>query len=158
MKKLIVIALAVVMMVSAVAVLAACGTTYEGECSYTVTDWNSTYGVKVKVTVNGDKIAKVELVDYDQWVRTTADNPANGWTSHDTVEDAYPSFLQKFEGKTIDEVKAIKVTVPSGNITAAESYTVGVDAAYKADWSITGGTQSSARVIAAVQNALSKVK
>lgn len=162
MKKILVLVLALVMALSVVA-LVACdqGTTYEGECSYTVTEWKSTYGVKVKVTVAGDVVTKVELVDYDQWHRTSAD--ANGWTSHDEAEAAYPEFLTRFEGKKVADINAIKITMVSGNVTAADTYTVTV--ADKTNWSIkldgegvnAGATQSAARIISAVQNALSKI-
>ncbi|MCH5152619.1 MAG: hypothetical protein J1F68_01475 [Clostridiales bacterium] len=170
MKKLIVIALAVVMALSLVLVLAACGgETYEGECSYGV-KYNpngdpSMYGVKVKVTVNNGVITKVELVDYDAWTRTTKRDPdwaagkpgeAGFMLGYEKTEAAYPDFLTKFEGKTVEEVKAIKITMISGTDNTAEaSYTVTV--ADKANWAIAGATQSAARIIAAVQNALSKI-
>lgn len=160
-----VLVLALVMAVSVVAFAACGGTTYDGECSYTVSDWgNHIYGVKVKVTVNNNIITKVTIVDYDEWTRTSAD--ANGWTSHDKAEAAYPEFLKRFEGKTVDEILAIKTTMVSGTVTATDTYTIDVDAADKAAWSIkfeggtapnAGATQSSARIICAVQNALSKI-
>ena len=172
MKKLIVIALAVVMALSLVLVLAACGEekTYDGECSYGV-KYNpegdpSMYGVKVKVTVKGNVIKKVELVDYDAWTRTTkrdpdwaAGNPgeAGFMLGYEKTEAAYPDYLKKFEGKSVEDVKAIKITMISGtDNAAAASYTVTV--ADKATWGIAGATQSAARIIAAVQNALSKIE
>ena len=168
MKKLIVIALAVVMTFAVVAFAACGGTeTVEGECSYGVKygETPSMYGCKVKVTVKGGVITKVELVDFADWTRTTStwtesedkkagdDGYQLGYTK---TEAAYADYLKKFQGKTVEEVKAIKITMISGNENLpAASYTVTVE--NKADWSITGATQSSARIIAAVQNALSKL-
>lgn len=164
--KILVIALAVILVVSAVCVLAACGKeeVYEGECSYTVTDYNTTYGAKVKVYVNGNTITKVELLPDSEtgWRRTTpswdknAESANPGDLGYQDAEKAYPDYLKKFEGKSVDEVKAIQVKVLSGNVSAADSYTVSVTDK-TGWWNLTGATQSSARIIAAVQNALSKI-
>ncbi len=163
MKKVLVIALAVILVVSAVCVLAACdnGEVYEGQCSYTVSDWNTTYGAKVKVHVKGNTITEVELLTDEEtgWHRTTSSwqkDATPGDLGYTDAEAAYDSYLAKFKGKTVDEVKAIQVTVLSGNVTQAQSYTVTV-ANKTGWWNLTGATQSSARIIAAIQNALSKI-
>ena len=147
MKKVLVIALAVIMVISAFA-LTACTQpqTVTGECSYE--SWGTTYGVKVDVTVQGNIITSVKLYTDEEtcWVRTSA--VRGNWTQEkfDAVEGAYESFLDKFVGKTVEEVNAIVATV------TAESQTVTTEG-----WAITGGTVSSARIIVAIQNALSQL-
>ena len=150
MKKLIVIALAVVMTFAVVA-FAACdnGETVTGECSYE-NKWNAGhyYGVKVDVTVKGGVITAVKLYSEEDtgWVRTSADN-GTSWTSHDAVEAAYDKWIEDtFVGKSVDTVKGWTVTVTQ------DAQTVGEGVPH-----ITGGTQSSARIIVAVKNALSKL-
>ncbi len=163
-----VLVLALVMTVAVVAFAACGGQTYEGECHYTVSDWgNKVYGVKVKVTVNNNIITKVELVDFDEWTRTSAndgEDKPNGWKSHDKAEAAYPAFLEKFEAKTVEEIMAIKTTMVSGTVESTATYAITVED--KDNWSIAldgtgvnaGATQSAARIICAVQNALSQIK
>lgn len=158
-----VLVLALVMAVAVVAFAACGGQTYEGECSYQVSDWgNMTYGVKVRVTVNNNVITKVEFVNVEGWTRTSAD--ANGWTSHDKAEAAYSEFLTRFEAKTVDEILAIKTTMVSGTVDSTATYTITVED--KTNWSIAfeggttpnaGATQSAARIINAVQDALKKI-
>ena len=157
MKKLIVIALAVVMALSLVLVLAACGEpeVVEGECSYT--SWGHTYGVKVKVTVQGDKIKSVELVDYPDWVRTTetwketqADEEKGTpyQLGYEKTEAAYAQWLvDSFKGEKVDTVLGWEAAATADGQSVGE----GVPC-------ITGATQSSARIIVAVQNALSKLE
>ncbi len=148
MKKILVIALAVVMALSVVA-FAACekGETVTGECHYD--SYGHTYGVKVDVTVKGDVITAVKLYTEKEtgWVRTSADNADLGWTSHDKVEAAYDQWIKDtFVGKTVADVNAYKATA------TAESQTVETTGI-----AIQGGTQSSARIIVAVKDALSKL-
>ena len=159
MKKLMVIALAVVMALSMVFVLAACGEeqTLEGECHY-ANAWSATspdYGVKVKVVVKGDRIKSVELVDYPDWVRTTstwtekqADDKGPYQLGYTKTEAAYAGWLEEtFAGVKVDTVKGWTATATK------DGQSVGEGVPY-----ITGATQSSARIIVAVQNALSKLK
>ena len=159
MKKIIVIALAVVMALSLVLVLAACGgETYEGECHY-ANKWDSTkpdYGVKVKVTVKGDVITAVKIVDYPEWTRTTSSwtasegkNPGDvGYQlGYAAAEAAYAAWIEKtFVGKTVAEVNAYQATA-----------TVDGQSVDTASAKLVGATQSAARIIVAVQNALSKI-
>lgn len=147
MKKILVIALAVIMVVSAFA-LTACAQpqTVTGECSYA--QYGTNYGCKVDVTVQGNIITAVKLYTDEEtgWVRTSA--PYGNWSQEqfDAVEGAYEAFLNKFVGKTVAEVNAIVATA------TAEGQSVTTEG-----WTITGGTISSARIIVAVQNALSKL-
>ena len=156
MKKLIVIALAVVMALSLVLVLAACGEeqVVEGECHYD--KYSHTYGVKVKVTVQGGKIKSVELVDYPEWVRTTdtwketqADEEKGTpyQLGYEKTEAAYAQWLvDAFKGEKVDTVLGWTAAA------TADEQSVGEGVPY-----ITGATQSSARIIVAVQNALGKL-
>ena len=147
MKKILVIALAVVMLVSVFA-LTACAQpqVVTGECHYQ--SYGQDYGCKVDVTVQNGIITNVKLYTDAEtgWHRTSANNPDYGWTSFETVEAAYEGFIAQFVGKTVAEVNAIVATA------TAEGQSVTTEG-----WSITGGTQSAARIIVAVQNALSKL-
>ena len=152
MKKLIVIALAVVMALAVVALVACGGETYTGECHYDTQ--YGTYGVEVKVTVKGDTITKVELVEHEGWVRTSASwgngegqHQNEGDLGHDAAEAAYAKWLaDTFVGKTVAEVNAYVASATS------DGQTVGTASA-----NLAGATQSAARIIVAVQNALSKI-
>ncbi len=148
--KLLVLLLALVMVFSVVA-LTACATeaTYTGECSYE--KYGNTYGVKVDVTVKGDKITAIKLYTDEEtgWHRTTSTweaNSENGDLGYTATEAAYPAYINKFIGKTVTEINAIDATA------TADAQTVGTAA-----YNITGATQSSARIIVAIQNALSKI-
>ena len=157
MKKLIVIALAVVMALSVVA-FAACGgaQTVEGEYSYK-NAWDKTgtqsYGAKVTVTVKGGVITSVEVAaDTDTFF-----NLSSGWTDKSKWENGEKAMIDSFVGLTVKEVKAIKVTCDTE--TNSEAHTVkgqptkieGAPANLKV---VSGATQSSGRLILAVQDAL----
>ena len=138
MKKILVLMLALVM-VFAVCSLTACGEkTYTGEVTYTA--WGTPYGAKVDVTVKGDKVTAVKLYTDEEsgYVRTSP-----SWEGFATTEAAYEEFVNKFVGMTVADVLAIEATA------TAEGQTVTTEG-----WSITGATQSAARIIVAVQNAL----
>ena len=146
MKKILVIALAVVMLVSVFALTACNKQVLTGECHYV--SYGTDYGCKVDVTLKGDVIANVKLYTDEEtgWHRTSANNPDYGWTSFETTEAAYEGFLAKFIGKTVAEVVAIDAyATAQGQGVVTEG------------WSITGATQSAARVIVAVQDALAKI-
>ena len=148
MKKLIVIALAVVMTFAVVA-FAACDSDdgYIGECSYDA--HGHTYGVKVAVKINDEgKITSVKLYSEEEtgWVRTSADNEEYGWTSHDEVDAAYDQWIKdNIVGKNVVEVMMWSA------VANANGQEVGAGVPH-----IEGGTQSSARIIVAVQNAIEK--
>ncbi len=160
MKKLIVIALAVVMMVSAVAVLAACGKTYEGEYSY-VSPYNAAqkYGCKVKVTVKGDTITNVEVVaDTEDFFNLTS-----SWNDKSKWEQGGQGMIDSFVGLTIDEVNKIVVkcdteTNSETHATKGQPQANGISNIPTGLKVVTGATQSSGRLILAVQNALKNVK
>lgn len=165
MKKILVLALAIVMALSVVA-LVACAEpqTVEGEYKYE-NPWTAGnyYGVKVSVTVQGNRISKVEITSTDD-PDDKYTNLSSGWTDEGkkTWNDGKADFLTSFEGLTVDEVKAIKV---EKDANGAPNTAKDVDTIKDAPASLkivetaehTGATQSSGRVILAVQDALSKL-
>ena len=150
MKKLIVIALVVVMALSVVAFAACGGETVEGEYSYK-NAWDKTgtqsYGAKVKVTVKGVVITKV-VVEADT---ETFFNLSSGWEKKQTWIDGEQAMIDSFVGLSVDEVKAIKVDCAE---SGQPNTITGAPSALKV---VSGATQSSGRLILAVQNALSKL-
>lgn len=152
MKKILVIALAVVLALSVLAFVA-CEQpqTVTGECKYE-NSWvaDAYYGAKVDVTVKGNTITAVKLYTDAEtgWTRTTSTwEAADGQLGYAAAEAAYEEWINKvFVGKTVAEVNAYVATATQG------TQTVETAAA-----NLAGATQSSARIICAVQNALSKL-
>ena len=157
MKKVLVIALAVVMTLAVVA-FAACATEQKvtGKCHYT-TQWGA-YGCMVDVTVKGDVITAVKLYTdaeaaaadstWGEAHRTTPSwKPAEGQLGYAATEAAYATWIEDtFVGKTVAEVNAY---VASATADGQSVTTEGINLA--------GATQSAARVIVAVKDALSKL-
>ena len=157
MKKVLVIALAVVMTLAVVA-FAACATeqTVTGKCHYT-TQWGA-YGCMVDVTVKGDVITAVKLYTdkeaaaadstWGEAHRTTPSwKPAEGQLGFAATEAAYATWIEDtFVGKT---VAAVNAYVASATADGQSVKTEGINLA--------GATQSAARVIVAVKDALSKL-
>lgn len=157
MKKVLVIALAVVMTLAVVA-FAACATeqTVTGKCHYT-TQWGA-YGCMVDVTVKGDVITAVKLYTdaeaaaadsaWGEAHRTTPSwKPSEGQLGYAATEAAYATWIEDtFVGKTVAEVNAY---VASATADGQSVTTEGIN--------LEGATQSAARVIVAVKDALSKL-
>lgn len=154
--KIFAVLLCVALVVGAIAVFAACdpGQTVTGDCHYDMTYGENTtrYGVKVDVTVKNGKITAVKLwSDEDSgYVRTTKtwqakEDPLQ--LGFDAAEDAYDQWLKDtFVGKTVEEVNAFQAKADASGQSVT---TDGVKLA--------GATQSSARIIVAVKDALSKL-
>lgn len=122
--------------------LAACGgntTTLEGEYQYTA--WSTNYGVKVEVTVNTDDntIEKVEIAESD-YVQCT-----ESWKDRNIYVNGEAELLAAYEGLEVDDVLAMTVTTGTDGTPSAVS---------ESDLLITGATQSSGRLLKAVQDAL----
>ena len=112
MKKILVIALAVLVLVGAVSVLAACnsGETYTGYCYYPSPWGGGGYGCVVDVTVKGDTIVAIKLysdADAAKWAKANNIEWAEGthrttpsWMS---VED-YNAYIAAYPEKA-DELK-----------------------------------------------------
>lgn len=157
MKKVLVIALAVVMTLAVVA-FAACATEQKvtGKCHYT-TQWGA-YGCMVDVTVKGDVITAVKMYTdkeaaaadstWGEAHRTTPSwEPSEGQLGYAATEAAYATWIEDtFVGKTVAEVNAY---VASATADGQSVTTQGINLA--------GATQSAARVIVAVKDALSKL-
>lgn len=157
MKKVLVIALAVVMALAVVA-LVACEQpqTVTGKCHYS--SKHGAYGAMVDVTVKGDVITSVKLYtdaeaaaadkNWNDAHRTTPSwTAAEGQLGFEATEAAYEDWLADvFVGKTVAEVNAYKASATSDGHSVS---TEGINLA--------GATQSAARIIVAVQNALSKL-
>lgn len=157
MKKVLVIALAVVMTLAVVA-FAACATdqTVTGKCHY-ASKWGA-YGCMVDVTVKGDVITAVKL--YTDKEAAAADStwgdahrttpswkPSEGELGYAATEAAYAKWIKDtFVGKTVAEVNAY---VASATADGQSVTTEGIN--------LKGATQSAARVIVAVKDALSKL-
>lgn len=157
MKKVLVIALAVVMALAVVAFVA-CEQpqTVTGKCHYT--SKYGAYGAMVDVTVKGDVITSVKL--YTDAEAAKADENWNdahrttpGWKAtegqlgFEATEAAYEDWLADvFVGKTVAEVNAYKASATADGQSVS---TEGIN--------LKGATQSAARVIVAVQDALSKL-
>lgn len=126
------------------------GTTYEGEYHYN--SHNNEYGFVVKVTVDGDKITKVEDITGDKYVSCSAVNENLDWTQAkvDNWNNNLAGLLKAYEGKTVAEIKAATGTIKGVNEATDNTLS---DSALV----ITDATQGSVRVLLAVQNALSKI-
>ena len=157
MKKVLVIALAVVMALAVVA-LVACEQpqTVTGKCHYS-SQWGA-YGAMVDVTVKGGVITSVKLYtdaeaaaadeNWNDAHRTTPGwTAANGQLGFEGAEAAYEDwFADVFVGKTVAEVNAYEASA------TAEGQSVTTEGI-----NLAGATQSAARIIVAVQDALSKL-
>ena len=148
--KIIAVVLVVALAVTALAIFAACGEKYTGECHYS-NQW-ATYGVKVDVTVKGDIVSGVRLyTDAEtEWVRTSAswkENDHEGDLGFEKAEAGYANWINtKIVGQDVATILSW-----SADATLADQ-TVGASSP-----KLAGATQSSARIIAAVQNALEQI-
>lgn len=133
--------------------------TYEGEYSYQ--NYGHTYGMKVKVTVENNIITKVENITPEDWVVVSDANDKYGWpqTSVNNWNRNEAWLLQMYNGRAVSEIKDVEVFVK----TNGEPYEVkdadGVNRNVEfgnTGLLISGATQGSARLMLAVQNALSK--
>lgn len=182
MKKALVIVLVLVMALSVVGLVSCSGKTYEGEYKYE-NPWapGHYYGAKVNVTIQGNVITNVELFKDSEtgWV-----NLSPNWTfdpyAGATAEAAYDAegktswrkygqaMVESFVGLTVEEVLGIKVYVDkNGQPYTAEDYSVETIKYVPEQLAIVmnghgdfakgaGATQSSGRVILAVQDAILK--
>ncbi len=143
----------------ACAALVGCGKdytgSYNGEYKYSST-WGG-YGVTGAVEVKGEKITKVTCTDPEGYHNITAswkENQHEGDLGHDKAAAGLEAYITShIVGKTVDEIKAINVAVEEGGAP-----TVGAEASGQGDFIYTGATQTSGRIILAIQNALKDVK
>lgn len=120
--------------------------TYVGEYSYTSSGTN--YGIKVSVEVENNVIKSVTKMESD-YVEVTDPMPEYGWTEENVAawNNGLSNLLASYAGKTVSEIKAIKVTVKdSGEPNLPVDEYNGLV--------ITGATVGSGRLLLAVQDAL----
>lgn len=127
------------------------------------------YGVKVNVTVKDGKITKVEIDENSGLTQLTP-----SWTEpgHDAYEAGEAGLLQKYVGLDVDDVLAVDVQVrtegENSKFPASGWQPVGCPVEdtvegyvpYVVDGEtllVDGATQSSGRLLLAVQNALEKL-
>ncbi len=147
MKKITKIALtaAAVAMVGGAVAFAGCDNatkTYTGEYQYTA--WGTNYGIKVEVAVTGEKIDSVKVLD-SNYVSVTGT-----WADKAVWENGLEGLLAKYEGKTVEEVLAVKVNTE----TTGAPVTADKDNFTYADYNLAGATQGAGRLLLAVQDAL----
>ena len=132
------------------AALSGCAwTTQTAEGEYHYTNYGVEYGVKVSVEVQndekGERIRKVTIINsgYTQLSDANADY---GWTDEDrqVYIDGEQALLDTYRGKDVVEVLSMNVNTDAvGQPTSADSSVT-----------ISGATQSSGRLLLAVQDAL----
>ena len=116
--------------------------TVEGEYSYE--NYGNTYGVKVEVTVENNKIKEVKTVETEGWTEATE---TESWDRTPYV-NGKAALLDAYEGMSVDDVLAIEVTTDDkGQPTAVP----------EKDLLISTATQSCGRLLLAVQDALEKL-
>lgn len=127
----------------------------EGEYHYANPWGGNDYGVKVKVVVEEDIIQSVTIVESD-YVQASAT-----WTDRDNYLAQEAELLSRYKGVDVDDVMKIKVgisTDPKGQpITQDEDGFVALKAG-KTDLLLGDATQSSARIVLAVQNAIENIE
>lgn len=139
--------------------LTACGNSgYTGEYHYN--NHNTEYGVKVKVEIEKNSenillstIKSVTIVNSD-YTQLSAVNPDYGWTEEkrENYSSKEADLLKAYEGKTVMEVTSMQVQKKeTGDPDSIIAVMPDVSAD---DYVITGATQSSGRLLLAVQDAL----
>ena len=111
--------------------------------------WNAEaphYGVAVNVIVKDEEIVGVKIADSD-YVQLSPANPENGWTesNRDNYLNNESTLLNAYKGRNVVDILAMSVTVK----TSGEPESVSDSSLV-----ISGATQSSGRLLLAVQNAL----
>jgi hypothetical protein len=149
-------ALAGVMAVACVAMASCGGTAYTGEYHYS-TDYGFDYGVKVEVTVSGDTIKSVKILDSDYHKITDAATWSEEGVKNYTDNEA--ALLKSFEGMKVADVKAYTVQTVSESeasqyLPAGQPKEGGITPTDGSIKLISGATQCTGRLILAVQDAI----
>ena len=146
MKKYLAVVLAVVMAVACCAVLAGCTQPVTTTGSYHYENpWaaGTYYGCEATVTVKGDTIESV-VISEDSATGWT--NLSAGWTDKGIYEAAAEDYIAGFAGEAVEDVLAAEVELNAKGVpqSVTEAYLVA------------GATQTSGRVVLAIQSALGK--
>lgn len=102
------------------------------------------YGAEVKIVVKDGKIAKVAINPYSELILAT-----DIWEDRAVWENSVAALLESYKGKSVEELENINYSQDSGIASPPELSAGGV--------LVTGASQSSGRLLRAVQNALSKL-
>jgi hypothetical protein len=132
--------------------LTACGDTdkiYMGEYQYT--EYGTNYGVKVAVEVKSNKIENVYIIESDYVQASTFYSGTWTQASHDNYYTNRQKLLDNYKGLSVDTVKGYTVAVNEKTPLTSDSADFNE---YNKDLILTGATQSSGRLLLAVQNAL----
>ena len=132
------------------AALSGCAwTTQTAEGEYHYTNYGVEYGVKVSVEVQndekGERIRKVTIID-SGYTQLSGANADYGWTDEDrqVYIDGEQALLDSYRGKDVVEVLSMDVDTDA----------VGQPTSVDSSVTISGATQSSGRLLLAVQDAL----
>ncbi|MDE6104363.1 MAG: hypothetical protein K2G38_01570 [Clostridia bacterium] len=130
--------------------------TYEGEYKYEVNYGTGPmyYGMSVKVTVENNIITKVvdtTPVKHPDW--HVVSSAGWGWTDEDVANwsDNECWLLQKYEGWAVSDILAVKVYIENNGVPYDKGHN---DQLLGSELIITNATQSSGRLMLAIQNAL----
>lgn len=145
--------------------LAACGEkgisgSAKGEYSYE--SYGHTYGIKVEVTVENGKITKVERLEHD-WVEAT-DTVMGDWDGGANYNKEINNELKKFNGLSVDDVLDLEVAVTEAGAPETQKSDGEANPNFKplvigdTNLVLTGSTQSSGRLVLAVQDALENLQ
>lgn len=148
--------------------LAACGDTVisgtaTGEYHYEMKDWGMTYGVKVEISVEDDIIQSVKIVDHD-WTQAT-----DGWSGQAEYLANESKILGWYKGLDVDDVMKLDVAVDDkGQPETQKIKDENKQEVPNPDFNecvigdvnliYTNATQSSARIILAVQDAIKNLE
>ena len=126
--------------------------TVEGDYHYVVNYGTEiTYGVKVNVEIQsddkGDRIRSVTIVESDDYTQLSDANPSYGWTDENRQNylDNEQSLLNAYRGLYVNDVLAMDVVTDASGVPSSVS---------DDSLLISGATQSSGRLLLAVQDAI----
>ncbi len=126
-----------------------------GEYHYANPWGGADYGIKVKVVVKDNTVLCVREADHDYTSVT------DSWGSKQLWIDGVDGLLAKYEGKTVEQLNAVTVTVNPETVKEGNYYSSVQgqpdNGQELGGLLITGATQGSGRLLLAVQNALSKL-
>lgn len=145
--------------------LAACGEkgisgSAKGEYSYE--SYGHTYGIKVEVTVENGKITKVERLKHD-WVEAT-ETVMGDWDGGANYNKEINNELKKFNGLSVDDVLDLEVAVTEAGAPETQKTNGEANPNFKplvigdTNLVLAGSTQSSGRLVLAVQDALENLQ
>jgi hypothetical protein len=133
----------------------------EGDYNYENPWGGANYGIKTKVVLKDDVIQKVTIIP-SSYTEASESNATYGW-DNSVWYNGLNKLLSAYEGKTVSEIYAVKVTADKETVAKADNpYDFDSVKGQPSDISdntfiTTGSTQGSGRLMLSVQNALYKV-